>query len=177
MEQRITRVEYYHASVADQPGEAYKFLSQLAVVGINLLAFTAVPVGPTVTQLTIFPDDPAQLKHEAAKIGLSLDGPHKAFLVQGDDELGALARIHHKIYEADAISLLKVVSRVDDKFNSTMLVGHNPGMTYFANMLASARIDNIPTCGIICTELDISSWQEILENCGTFKFFKFPKNL
>jgi hypothetical protein len=101
MEQRITRVEYYHASVADQPGEAYKFLSQLAVIGINLLAFTAVPVGPTVTQLTIFPDDPAQLKHEAAKIGLSLDGPHKAFLVQGDDELGALAKIHHKIYEAD----------------------------------------------------------------------------
>jgi hypothetical protein len=50
-------------------------------------------------------------------------------------------------------------------------------MTYFANMLSSAHIDNIPTCGIICTELDISSWQEILENCGTFKFFKFPKNL
>lgn len=82
-----------------------------------------------------------------------------------------------EIYEADTTSLLKVVSRVDDKFNSTMLIGHNPGMTYFANMLASARIDNIPTCGIFCTELDISSWQEILENCGTFKFFKFPKNL
>ncbi len=90
-----------------------------------------------------------------------------------------LSRVKYsdKIYEADTTSLLKVVSRVDDKFNSTMLVGHNPGMTYFANMLSSARIDNIPTCGIICTELDISSWQEILENCGTFKFFKFPKNL
>ncbi len=90
-----------------------------------------------------------------------------------------LSRVKYsdKIYEADTASLLKVVSGVDNKYNSTMLVGHNPGMTYFANMLASARIDNIPTCGIICTELDISSWQEILENCGTFKFFKFPKNL
>ena len=90
-----------------------------------------------------------------------------------------LSRVKYsdKIYEADTTSLLKVVSRIDDKYNSTMLVGHNPGMTYFANMLASARIDNIPTCGIICAELDISSWQEILENCGTFKFFKFPKNL
>jgi hypothetical protein len=101
MEYQITRVEYYHTTVADQPGEAYKFLSQLAGLGINLLAFTAVPVGPSVTQLTIFPDDSAQLKHEAAKIGLSLDGPHKAFLVQGDDELGALAEIHRKIYEVD----------------------------------------------------------------------------
>lgn len=101
MELMISRIEYYHTTVADQPGEAYKFLSQLAGLGINLLAFTAVPVGPTVTQLTIFPEDSAQLKHEATKIGLVLDGPHKAFLVQGDDELGALAEIHRKIYEAD----------------------------------------------------------------------------
>ncbi len=90
-----------------------------------------------------------------------------------------LSRVKYsdEIYEADTTSLLRVVSRVDDKFNSTMLIGHNPGMTYFANMLASARIDNIPTCGIFCTELDISSWQEISGNCGTFKFFKSPKNL
>ena len=101
MDYRIVRVEYYHTTVADQPGEAYKFLSQLAGLNINLFAFTAVPVGPSVTQLTIFPEDPAQLKNEAAKIGLALDGPHKAFWVQGDDELGALAEIKQKIYEAD----------------------------------------------------------------------------
>jgi hypothetical protein len=100
MELKISRVQYYHTSVADQPGEAYKFLSQLAGLGINLLAFTAVPVGPSVTQLTVFPDDPVQLKHEAAKIGFTLDGPYMAFLIQGDDELGALAEIHRKIYDA-----------------------------------------------------------------------------
>ena len=101
MDFKISKVEYFHTTVADQPGEAYKFLSQLAGLGISLLAFTAVPVGPSVTQLTIFPSDPAQLRHEAAKIGMHLDGPHKAFLVQGDDELGALAEIHRKIYEAE----------------------------------------------------------------------------
>ena len=98
---KISKVEYFHTTVADQPGEAFKFLSQLAGLGINLLAFTAVPVGPSVTQLTIFPADPAQLRHEAGKMGMHLDGPHKAFLVQGDDELGALVEIHRKIYEAD----------------------------------------------------------------------------
>ena len=101
MKLRISRVQYFHTSVADQPGEAYKFLSQLAGIGINLLAFTAVPVGPTVTQLTVFPDDPARLKHESAKIGLTLDGPYMAFMIQGDDELGALAEIHRKIYDVD----------------------------------------------------------------------------
>jgi hypothetical protein len=101
MKFNISRIEYFHTTVTDQPGEAYKFLSQLAGLGINLKAFTAVPVGPSITQLTIFPEDPAQLRHEAAKIGMHLDGPHKAFLVQGDDELGALAEIHRKIFEAD----------------------------------------------------------------------------
>jgi hypothetical protein len=101
MEYTISKVKYFHATVADQPGEAYKFLSQLAGLGINLLAFSAVPVGPSVTQLTVFPEDPARLKHEGSKMGMYFDGPHKAFLVQGDDELGALAEIHRKIYDVD----------------------------------------------------------------------------
>jgi predicted amino acid-binding ACT domain protein len=98
---KISRVEYYHAIVKDRPGEAYKFLTKLAGMGINLLSFTAVPLKPRSTQLTIFPEDPAKLKREAKKNNMVLDGPHKAFWVQGDDELGALADIHRKIYEAD----------------------------------------------------------------------------
>jgi len=97
----IARVEYFYATIKDQPGEAYKLLAQLADLGINLLAFTAVPVGPTTTQLTIFPEDPAHFKKEAVKVGLALDGPHPSLLVQGDDDLGALAEIHLKIFEAN----------------------------------------------------------------------------
>ena len=96
----IRRVEYFTTTVQDQPGEAYKLLSQLANLGLNLLAFTAVPVGPLRTQLTIFPEDPLRMADAAGKAGLVLDGPHPALLVQGDDELGALARIHAKLYEA-----------------------------------------------------------------------------
>jgi hypothetical protein len=98
---KIQRVEYFTTTVQDQPGEAYKLLSQLADLGLNLLAFTAVPVGPLRAQLTIFPEDPAKMAGAARKAALSLDGPHPALLVQGDDELGALARIHKKLYEAD----------------------------------------------------------------------------
>jgi hypothetical protein len=97
---RIRRVEYFTTTVQDQPGEAYKLLSQLADLGLNLLAFTAVPVGPLRAQLTIFPEDPLRMADAARKAGLVLDGPHLALLVQGDDELGALARIHAKLYEA-----------------------------------------------------------------------------
>jgi hypothetical protein len=97
----ISRVEYFHTSVQDRPGEAYKMLSQLSRLGIGLLSFTAIPVGPTVTQLTIFPENPAIMKNEASRAGLYLEGPYPALLVQGDDQLGALADIHLKIYEAN----------------------------------------------------------------------------
>jgi len=101
MAYRIRRVEYFHATVVDQPGEVYKVLSALAGLGVNLLAFTAVPVGPDSTQLTLFPDDPAKMKSEARKAGMALDGPHQALVVQGDDELGVLAAVHEKIYRAN----------------------------------------------------------------------------
>ncbi|HKZ77229.1 MAG TPA: hypothetical protein VJ124_02820 [Pyrinomonadaceae bacterium] len=98
---KIRRVDYFYTSVIDQPGQAYKLLSFLANMGINLLAFTAVPFGPMNTQLTIFPEDTGKLRSEAQKSGLKLEGPQAALLVQGDDELGALAEVHMKLYEAN----------------------------------------------------------------------------
>jgi len=100
MAYRIRRAEYFHTTVVDQPGEAYKVLSALAGLGVNLLAFTAVPVGPDTTQLTLFPEDSSRLKSEAKKASMALDGPHRALLVQGDDELGALAAVHERVYKA-----------------------------------------------------------------------------
>lgn len=86
--------EYFTTTVHEQPGEAYKLLPQLADLGLDLVAFTAVPVGPMRAQLTIFPEDARRRADAARKAKLVLDGPHAALLVQGNDELGALARIH-----------------------------------------------------------------------------------
>jgi hypothetical protein len=97
----IRRVEYFNTTVRDRPGEAYKLLAQLADLGLNLVAFTAVPVGPTHTQLTLFPEDAGKLHYVAKRAGFKLEGPHSAFLVQGDDELGALAEVHELLYRAD----------------------------------------------------------------------------
>jgi hypothetical protein len=100
MSYKIRKVDYFYCSVVDQPGEAYKMLSQLEQGGINLLAFTAIPVGPDRTQLTLFPEVASKLTSQAKNSGFILDGPHPALLVQGDDELGALADIHQILYEA-----------------------------------------------------------------------------
>jgi hypothetical protein len=101
MSYTIRRVEYFNTSVKDEPGESYKVLSAFAGLGVNLLAFTAVPVGPDTTQLTLFPEEASKMAREAEKAKMVLDGPHQALLVQGDDELGALAIVHEKLYRAD----------------------------------------------------------------------------
>lgn len=97
----IRRVDYFYATVRDQPGEGYQILSLLAELGVNLLAFTAIPIGPTHTQLTLFPEENARMEDAASRAGLRMDGPYPALLVQGDDELGALAEVHRKLYQAD----------------------------------------------------------------------------
>lgn len=101
MAYKIRRADYFYTTVQDKPGEGYRLLSLLAEMGINLLAATAIPVGPMRTQLTLFPEDAAKMESEAKKAGLVLDGPHRALLVQGDDELGALAGVHERLYEAN----------------------------------------------------------------------------
>ena len=96
----IRSVEYYYANVHDDLTAAYRVLSQLAELGVDLLAFTAVPSGPSLAQFALFPADPKKLIAEGRAAGLSLAGPYHALLVQGDDELGALAGVHERLVRA-----------------------------------------------------------------------------
>ena len=100
MANKILKTEYFYTSVQDQPGEAYKFLSQLADVGVNLLAFTAIPMGPDTTQFTLFPEDTDKLREAANSAGFMIDGPHPALLVLGTDEIGALTDMHKILFNA-----------------------------------------------------------------------------
>jgi hypothetical protein len=97
---QIRRVEYFHTTVRDEPGQAFGVLSALASQGVNLLAFTAVPMGDHRTRLTLFPDSPSALARVAGQAKLTLEGPYHALLVQGDDHLGELATIHEKLTDA-----------------------------------------------------------------------------
>jgi len=96
----VRRVEYFYANVRDETGAAYRVLAELAARGVGLLAFTAVPSGVSMAQFAIFPEDPNRLVAEARSAQMELEGPHYALLVQGDDELGALADVHQRIFEA-----------------------------------------------------------------------------
>jgi phosphohistidine phosphatase len=79
------------------------------------------------------------------------------------------------IYEFSEDTLIRVINKIDDSVNSSMVVGHNPAINGLANYIGDQPISNIPTCGVYCLDLDISSWAKIYEHCGKLKFFEFPK--
>lgn len=97
----VKSVDYYYATMDDVPGQAAALLTILYEQGIEMQAFSVVPMGPSQTQLMIFPADPSKLVAMAKRASLSLVGPQYALLVQGDNELGALVGLHEKLAAAD----------------------------------------------------------------------------
>jgi hypothetical protein len=100
MRSQVRLVRYYHTTVKDRPGEGCRILKELADNGVNLLAFSAVPIGPGTSQLMLFPEEDDLLLRAAEATGISLENPQHAFLIQGEDHLGALAAVHHAFADA-----------------------------------------------------------------------------
>ncbi len=95
----IRGVEYFTIMVEDRPGEAYALLTKLAAAGVSLVAFDAVPMDAGHTQLVLYPEDRDSLARAGETHGLVATGPQRAFLIEGDDHLGALADIHARLYD------------------------------------------------------------------------------
>ncbi len=96
MAETINRVDYFYIETPDKPGEAAKALSTLKDAGINLLAFTGFPKGRR-SQLDFIPADPATFVKAAKKAGWRLSAKKSGFLIQGEDRIGAVAKILGKL--------------------------------------------------------------------------------
>jgi len=81
----------------------------------------------------------------------------------------------HELYLADPGTMLAIIAQQDDAFNDIVLCAHNPGITDLANRLSGASIDNVPTCGMVFLEAEISSWDEINTSRCALAEFDYPK--
>jgi phosphohistidine phosphatase len=102
-------------------------------------------------------------KKTARSVARELDYPQE--FIQKEDDL----------YLASPETLIAVVSRQENGFNDIMLVAHNPGITDLANRLGDMRIRNVPTCGVVAVDVDITEWTELAAYRGTTVFFDYPK--
>ena len=99
MADTVRRVEYFYVQVPNKPGEGGRLLDAVRTGGINLIAFSGFPEGRG-SQLDFVPADPAAFKRFARKAKWKLTGPKRAFVISGEDRVGAVAEMHQELAAA-----------------------------------------------------------------------------
>jgi ACT domain-containing protein len=95
----IRKVVYFSMQVPNRPGVGMQMLNAIAKGKHNLLAFTGFPNGAK-AQVDFIPAKPVEFARGAKKARVKLGKRKVAFLVQGEDRVGALVRILDKLAKA-----------------------------------------------------------------------------
>jgi hypothetical protein len=101
MADTVRGVDYFYVTVSDTPGEGQRILSALKDGGVNLLAFLGFPLGGGQSQIDLVPEDSELLRDVAGQAGVTLSEAKRAFLIQGDDRVGAVADTLGKLASAN----------------------------------------------------------------------------
>ena len=97
MADRVSKVSYCHLEVPSRSGQGAQVLGALAQAGVDLQAFTGFPKGPGRAQVDLVTPDLALVRRVAARHGWRVSKTKRAFLVQGDDRVGAVHRHVQKL--------------------------------------------------------------------------------
>jgi phosphohistidine phosphatase len=81
-----------------------------------------------------------------------------------------------RLYLASPKDMLAVIRELGERSRHLMVVGHNPGMTEFADKISSERgIDNMPTCAVYTLQFEIAAWSELEWDSGVDAELDYPK--
>ncbi len=121
MDDTVRRVDYYYVTVPNAPGEGERVLTALRDNGVDLLACLGFPAEGGRSQIDLVPVDSAALRRGAERAGLTLSEAKRAFLVQGDDRIGAVEATTAKLSAAGV--------------NVTAVTGVGDGFGHFGMMI------------------------------------------
>lgn len=82
--------------------------------------------------------------------------------------------VRKEIYHAYPEDVLSIIRNLDNNDEVVLMFGHNPCFTSMANRFANDYIPNVPTCGIVQVDADVTEWTDFQE-FGDLKAFHFPK--
>ncbi|MBC7885937.1 MAG: histidine phosphatase family protein [Saprospiraceae bacterium] len=83
-------------------------------------------------------------------------------------------RLVPSLYHGQPDDYLNVITELEEDIKTVALFGHNPGITYIANLIKPGCTDNIPTCGIIVATLSDMMWEEADWNKMTLTELMYP---
>jgi len=79
------------------------------------------------------------------------------------------------LYLADEAAIERLLKNIPSSKKSVFVVGHNPGLTLFAEYISGHEIGNIPTCGIVTVKLKQDDWKSLGRKSAEFISFDYPK--
>ena len=120
MSEMIRKVDYYYTTASDKPGEGTRLLSALKQAGVGLLAVHGFPSARK-AQIDFIPTDPAAFVAAAKGAKIKLSKAKTAFLVEGDDRVGAVEGVMARLSTA--------------KINITAITGVCAGMGRYGAIL------------------------------------------
>ena len=84
-------------------------------------------------------------------------------------------RIDNDLYEASPEDVFDVIRSAPDDALFIYVFGHNPTFTWVANNLSGVHIDNVPTCGVVHAQANLSHWKKFKPEYAAFVGFHYPK--
>ena len=97
MANKVSKVKYCYVTTSSRAGQGAQVLEVLADADIDLLAVTGFPTKGGKAQIDLIGDDMAAIRRVARENGWRLSKIKKAFLIQGDDRVGAVYRQLQKL--------------------------------------------------------------------------------
>jgi hypothetical protein len=120
---RVRHVEYFAMDIPNRAGEAAWLLEALCLGRINLLAFTGFPSKGKKSQVDFIPEEPKAFKSVARSAGMKFRSKKGCFLVQGDDQPGAVADVLSRLGDARInVIAIDAVSGGEGRFGAILWV-------------------------------------------------------
>jgi phosphohistidine phosphatase len=121
------------------------------------------------------------MKKNQFQPALILSSPAKraeqtANLVKEAAGIGSAIQYEKRIYEASVPRLLEIISEQDEKIESILLVGHNPGFEGLLRFL-TGEMHEIPTATLAVIDLKAQKWNEINYATGNLRALIRPKEV
>lgn len=122
MTDEIHRIHYYYAVVPDKPGAGAKILNVFKQAGVSLRAVVGFPQGRQ-AQIDLVPTDHAAFKAAARAAKIKLVGPKGAFLIHGEDRVGAVADIAARLGAANiSMTAVHAIAAGDHRYGAILWV-------------------------------------------------------
>ncbi|MFC1989735.1 hypothetical protein ACFLVW_04160 [Chloroflexota bacterium] len=119
----VRRVDYYYTEISNRAGVGAEVLNALKAGGVSLIVYNGFPSSTQNAQLVFVPADRDVFLAAAQKAGIKLVGPNIAFLIQGEDRLGAVADVVSKVGQARInITAIQAIAAGEGRYGAIIWV-------------------------------------------------------